>query len=309
MNGSIRICEVGLRDGLQGYPDPLAFEDRLLLFEGLQESGLNYIELGSFVNPKAVPQMAETARLFQEISRHQRQELTALIFNEKGLDQASACEASGVAIVVVHTETLSQKNNRCSQEESLNRGLKLAREAKARGLMTRIDLAPSWHCPYEGPVPQKVILASVAAFEEEDVDEICLCDTIGWASPYEVKSLLQAVAENHSLTKIGVHFHDTQAMGMANAVVALDLGIRIFDSSFGGLGGCPFAKGARGNIATEDLVLLAHRMGYDTGIDLNILHKKIESFSGILRTRLGGRTSAFWQSLSPEHKALIGRSS
>lgn len=302
---NIRVCEVGPRDGLQGENTHLSVENRGKLVNFLLGSGLDYVEVGSFVNPKAVPAMAQTDAIVPLIDRDSSHRLTAVIFNGKGLEQALAAELTGVCLPLVLTDQLSLKNNRCTVDEAQDRVTRLAKEAKAHGLFVRIDLAPSWVCPYEGDVPSSRVLRAYEAMMESSVDEIALCDTIGWASPQAVSSLCDDIVRGYGSEKLAVHLHDTQGFGVVNAQAALNAGVRIFDASVGGLGGCPFARGARGNLATEDLVLLAKRQGIDTGVNLELLHDVVSWLEPKLGRELGGQTKKFWQSLREEQRDEI----
>jgi hydroxymethylglutaryl-CoA lyase len=297
MNIDINICEVGPRDGLQNEPSQLSVEDKLGFIDGLQKSGLKQIEVRSFVHPKAIPAMADTDLLMAGIketncdSQH-----LGLIMNERGLERAIKAGVDGVCIVTVVSETLCQKNNRRSSQEACDMAIKLIKEAKANDLYVRVDVAPAWVCPYEGVIPVERLLRFTDQIWEFSPDELALCDTIGAADPQSVSKLFEVLGDRYERSKLVAHFHDTQALGLANATAALFQGIRRFDASLGGLGGCPFAPGARGNIATEDLVHLCESMGFNTGIDLSQLWQTVDYMKVLVQRDIGGQSQRWWQS-------------
>ena len=296
MTESIRICEVGPRDGLQNERHPLTTEQKALFLNGLREAGLNYLEAGSFVHPKAVPTMADTDLLLQQVKTDQEYLTTGLIMNERGFDRALQAGVDGVCIVTVVSETLCQKNNRRSTQEALETAINLIKLAKENNLFIRVDVAPAWVCPMEGQTKPEQVFRVTDQIWEYGVDELTLCDTVGYAQPRQVRSLFEQIADRYDIKRIGAHFHDTQAMALANCSAALEVGVRLFDSSAGGLGGCPFAPGARGNLATEDLVLLAEKSGFSTGVNLSKLWNVIDNMSQTLERPIGGQTKDWWSS-------------
>ena len=296
----IRICEVSPRDGLQGecHIPSIAFRQKMI--NCLTKSGLSYVEIGSFVSPKAVPAMAETDEVIRGVHRNATTKMTGLVLNERGFDRAMAAEVDGICVVMVVSETLCRKNNGVAPREAFERARKIIRLAKSYNLFVRLDLAPAWVCPYDGTTPISVVERTVLDLADEGVDEVSLCDTIGAATPKDVKILVDRLLPSVGQERLGVHLHDTRGLGLANAYAALEAGCRLFDASVAGLGGCPFAKGARGNLATEDLVLMAHQMGYKTGVGLSDLHSVVDLLEQEFGRKLGGGTRSFWQSLNKE---------
>lgn len=289
----LQICDVGLRDGLQNEKVPVAAADKLRLGGALVAAGLPELEITSFVNPRAVPQMADAeevaagSRAWSEVRR------TALVLNDKGYERARASGVDGIVVVAVVTESLCQRNNRMSVAESLATTRRVVQAAKADGLHVRACLAPAWVCPFEGEVPEVRVLYAAEAVLAGGPDALVIADTIGHASPAKVRSRLAKLATLMPVDKLVAHLHDTQALGLANAYAAIEAGVRRFDASVGGLGGCPFAPGAAGNLATEDLVLLAGKLGFETGIDLDRLWDAVAVAGELVGRPVGGRTRAF----------------
>lgn len=290
MGERLRVYEVGPRDGLQNEKQLVAADDKRRLVESLLAAGIGDIEATSFVNPRAVPQMADADALFPTLPRQGR--LFAAVMNERGYDRAVAAGARAVAVVLVVTDTLGLRNSRMTVEQGLASCRAVMARGRADGVHVRVYLAPAWVCPYEGAVPAERILQLTARVAEAGVDELALADTIGHAHPLEVARLCEAVAKRVGMERLGVHLHDTLALGLANAAAAIAAGVRTVDASVGGLGGCPFAPGAAGNLATEDLVLMAHKMGFDTGVDLEALWRVVDGLEAIVGRRVGGRTRA-----------------
>lgn len=297
---AVHICEVGLRDGLQNESVHLALDEKKRIFDDLVAAGLRQIEIGSFVNPKAVPAMADTDRLADAIrdTAPRSVQTLGLIMNEKGLDRALASGVRGVCIVAVVSETLCLKNNRCTSQESTDMAIKLLQRAKAAGLMVRIDVATAWACPYEGQISIEQVKKLSDQIWEYQPDELAFCDSIGFAHPFQVSSLFEELGERYDRSRLVAHFHDTKAMGLANATAALLQGIRRFDASLGGLGGCPFAPGAKGNLATEDLVHLSDSLGLDSGIELKKLWPIVARLEARMGRPLGGQSKTWFQSCS-----------
>lgn len=267
----VRIVEVGPRDGLQNEATPISSTTKIQLIHELAEAGVSYIESGSFVNPKWVPQMAGSEDVFSGINKKPGVQYAALTPNMKGYERAVAVGADEVAIFAAASEAFSQKNTNCSIAESLERFAPMLEAAKAAGLKVRGYVSCVVGCPYEGDIsPQKV--AEVAkALIDMGCYEISLGDTIGVGTPASVQTMLEAVIEKVPANKLAVHLHDTYGQALANIYAALQLGVAVIDSSVAGLGGCPYAKGASGNVATEDVVYMLNGLGIETGIDLNKL--------------------------------------
>lgn len=293
---SLHIYEVGPRDGLQNQPTMVSTADKQRLITALVEAGLTEIEVTSFVSPKAIPQLADAPELMGAITPLPNLRANALIINQKGYDRALEAGCRAIAIVVVVSESLSQKNSRMSVSEGLASAVRLLRQGRQDGVSRRVYLAPAWICPYEGPVDPARVIACADTLWAEQPEVMTLADTIGQAHPLQVGQLCETFVQRYEVSRLAAHFHDTAAFGLANAYAALQAGIRRLDSSIGGLGGCPFAPGAAGNLATEDLVLMAHRMGLQTGISLERLWEEIYRLEQCLGRPLGGRTRAFWES-------------
>lgn len=296
MGEFLKICEVGPRDGLQNEATPVSTAQKQKLLDGAMDAGLRYIELTSFVSAKAVPQMADADQMMPYArEKYPTGHFNGLIINEKGYERAIEAGTKGVAVVVVVSEALSQRNSRMSVAESLATCAKIVARAKSEGVFTRVYLAVAWVCPYEGATPPEKVIACADTVWEMGVDELALADTIGHAHPLEVGRLIEQCGKRYDMRKLAVHLHDTQALGLANAAAAISAGVRIVDASVGGLGGCPFAPGARGNLATEDLVFMAHKMGFETGVDIEKLWNTVNDADGMVGRRVGGRIREWWE--------------
>ncbi|MGS2720663.1 hydroxymethylglutaryl-CoA lyase [Paraglaciecola aestuariivivens] len=268
---AVKIVEVGPRDGLQNEKGIVPLAAKVALVEQLAKAGCSVIETGSFVSPKWVPQMADSAEVFQQINRLPDVTYSALTPNLKGFEAALAAQADEVAIFAAASESFSQKNINCSIEESLARFVPLIERAKAQNIPVRGYVSCVLGCPYEGDIePQKVAQVSQTLLDM-GCYEISLGDTIGVGTPVKTQQMLETVLAQIPAEKLAVHFHDTYGQALANILVALQLGIAVVDSAVSGLGGCPYAKGASGNVATEDLVFMLNGMQIETGIDLNQL--------------------------------------
>jgi isopropylmalate/homocitrate/citramalate synthase len=262
-----RIVEVGPRDGLQNEAVPVPAATRIAFIEKLIAAGLTSIEAGSFVSPKWVPQMADTAAVLQAFAGRAGLSFPVLVPNEKGLNAALAAGAREIAIFGAASETFSQKNINCSIAESIERFRPVAERALAAGVRVRGYVSCVLGCPYEGFVPLKKVAEISAQLLDLGCYEISLGDTIGAGTPRAAREMLKAVAKHVPLPQLAVHFHDTYGQAIANIYACFEEGVRIADSSAGGLGGCPYAKGASGNVATEDVVYLLDGLGFETGVD------------------------------------------
>jgi hydroxymethylglutaryl-CoA lyase len=267
MSNQIIINDVGPRDGLQNQAKILTPTERLQLIEALLEAGVPAIEVGSFVSPKAVPAMAGAADVVAGLSEG-KAEYSALIPNVKGYELAVAAGVKIVEIVVAATQTMNEKNIRRTTEEAMTACAEIITQAKSDGVTTLPCIATAWECPFEGLVDIAVVQDLARQMIAMGADRVVIADTIGAANPASVKALMSALAEEFGADKFACHFHDTRGMGVANVAAAVEVGIRHFDSSIGGLGGCPFAPGATGNVATEDVIVMLEQMGYSTGVDL-----------------------------------------
>ena len=265
---SVRIVEVGPRDGLQNEARVLPVAVKTELIDRLAACGLRTVEAGAFVSPKWVPQMADSAEVMRTLPRREGVAYPVLVPNLQGLEAALAAGAREVAIFAAASESFSQKNINCSVAESIERFRVVADAAKAAGVRVRGYVSCALGCPYEGEVAPKAVADLTRTLFELGCYEVSLGDTIGVGTPLRVKALVEAVARRAPLKKIAGHFHDTYGMAVANVYSALEMGVAAFDASVAGLGGCPYAQGATGNVATEDLVWLLQGLGIDTGIDL-----------------------------------------
>jgi hydroxymethylglutaryl-CoA lyase len=270
----ITLVEVGPRDGLQNEKNVLSQETRLEFARRLADAGLKKIELGAFVSPKWVPQMVGSAELFalaQKEKLSKQVELSALVPNVRGMEEAVAAGVKHVAVFGSASEAFSQKNINCRIDESLERFAQVMVLAKKNKIKVRGYLSMCFGCPFEGKVPEARVVKLVKKFAELGIYEISIGDTIGVADPVQVRRLVSKLKKAVGAKKLAMHFHDTRGTALANISAALDLGITVFDSSLGGLGGCPYSPNSTGNVATEDVVYMLERMGYSTGVDIKKL--------------------------------------
>jgi hydroxymethylglutaryl-CoA lyase len=268
---AVRIVEVGPRDGLQNESQPIDAATKVALIEQLVEAGIVYVEAGSFVNPKWIPQMAGSEEVFRQINRVEGVTYAALTPNLQGFERAISVGAEEVAIFGAASEAFSQKNINCSIEESINRFTPVVEAAKAAGIRVRGYVSCVIACPYSGPTePGKVAEVARQLFDM-GCYEISLGDTIGVGTPATTQAMLSAVVESIPVEKLAVHLHDTYGQALANIYASLQMGVAVVDSSVAGLGGCPYAKGASGNVATEDLVYMLDGLGVEHGVDLDKL--------------------------------------
>lgn len=286
----IRINEVGPRDGLQSQGKTLTVDARAQLIEALVGAGLQNIEAGSFVSPKAVPQMAGTNELFRRLPKHSQVRFAGLVPNMRGYDLATAAGAKVVNVVLSLTDTMNQKNIRMSLDETADACKAIVERGRSEGVQVQAYLAVAFGCPFEGLVNPAVVAKFARQMHSSGADKIIIADTIGTANPTQVRQVLDLVIPEVGSDKLSCHFHDTRGMALANIVVAVDRGIREFDSSIGGLGGCPFSPGATGNVATEDVVLMLDSMGHDTGIDPLDLVPLVHLAEDLTETSLGGKS-------------------
>lgn len=267
----VKIVEVGPRDGLQNEATPISVNDKIALIEKLANAGIGYIESASFVSPKWVPQMATSAEVFEKLSRKKRVTYAALTPNMHGFKAAMAVNVDEVAIFGAASESFSQKNINCSIEESLERFMPIMTAAKAANIKVRGYVSCVLGCPYEGDIAPEKVAKVADQLYKMGCYEISLGDTIGVGTPTNVTNMIKAVSAHVPIEKLAVHFHDTYGQALSNIYAALQLGINIVDSAIAGLGGCPYAKGASGNVATEDVVYMLDGLGIKTGIDFEKL--------------------------------------
>lgn len=295
---SIRIVDVGPRDGLQNETLPIATEDKLRFIELLCAAGEAHIEITSFVRKDKIPQLGDAEMLVPAVLKNLKgAHFSALVPNEKGMQAAVASGIKEVAIFTATSETFSKKNTNATIEETFQRFFPVMELAREHNLHVRGYLSTVFGCPYEGKIPVDSVVRLTKRLLEIGVAEVSLGDTIGVATPIQVREVLSALEGVCPKEQLAVHFHDTYGMAIANILVSLEKGITIVDSSAGGLGGCPYAKGASGNVATEDVVYLLNGLGITTGIDLP---KLIQASSFILR-KLGKPSS------SKVHQAMIAQ--
>lgn len=307
MNDLLKIYEVGPRDGLQNEATHLSVSQKQQLIDGLVASGLRHIETTSFVHPKAIPQLADADEVMAGVtSRHAGSgvEFVGLVFNDRGYERAWAGGCRSMAFGAAVSETFSLQNTHNTPRQALETARLLIDRARSDGVRTRFYVMTAWICPFEGLVSPHKTLAVVQEIADWGVDEIAIADTVGHADPLSVGRLIEMIARRIEIERLAVHLHDTQALGLANATTALQAGIRIFDSSVGGLGGCPFAPGAAGNLATEDLVFLAFKVGLGTGVDYVRLWEVVYDLEHIIGRRIGGRIRQWWES-SQDHEPRV----
>ena len=288
----IQIVEVGPRDGLQNEKEWVPTETKISLIEKLADAGLTKIEATSFVSPKWVPQLKDAHEVFTGIKRISGVSYPVLTPNMKGFERALEADAKEIAVFSAASEAFSQKNTNCSIEESINRFRPVLEEAQKNNIQVRGYISCVLGCPYQGHVPVEDVINLAAKMIEMGCFQISLGDTIGAGTPVQAKSMVQKVAEKVPLSKLALHFHDTRGQALANIYACLELGITVIDTSVAGLGGCPYAKGATGNVATEDVVFMLHGMDIETGIDLNKLIETGRFISGVLGRVPQSRVSA-----------------
>jgi len=284
---AVKIVEVGPRDGLQNEAVAVSVASRIALIKDLVAAGLKTVEAGSFVSPKWVPQMADTAAVLADLDLGGDVRYPVLVPNLQGLDAAEGAGAKDIAIFAAASESFSRRNINCSIAESLERFRPVAERARKNGLTLRGYVSCVLGCPYEGEIAPSAVARVARALHDLGCAEISLGDTIGTGTPAKAKAMIETVAAQVPMAQLAVHYHDTYGQALANILAALELGIAVIDSSVAGLGGCPYAKGASGNVATEDVVYMLNGMGIATGIDLDRL---AEVGRGIVREL--GRASA-----------------
>lgn len=267
----VKIVEVGPRDGLQNEAQPVSIEAKVALINALSQAGLPAVEAASFVSPKWVPQMASSDEVMKQIDRHPGTSYPVLTPNMRGLESALACNAEEVAIFGAASESFSKKNINCSIEESLERFIPVCETARNAGVKVRGYVSCVLGCPYEGDIAPEMVASVAKKMLDMGCYEISLGDTVGVGTPHKTAAMLNIVKEAVPVSQLAVHFHDTYGQALANIYVALSQGISVVDSSVAGLGGCPYAKGASGNVATEDVLYMLNGMGIRTGVDMQQL--------------------------------------
>lgn len=266
--GAVRIVEVAPRDGLQNHARAFSTDAKIAFIDALSRSGLPVIEAASFVNPKAVPLMADAVEVMAGIERAPNVRYLALVPNEKGLDRALACSTDSIALFASASETFSQRNINCTIAESLDRFAPVLDRAKAEGIWVRGYISMAFVCPFEGVISPEDTASLAGDLLRLGCDEICLADTIGTADTETVSSVIDATTRRVPIDRLALHMHDTYGKAVDNIDIGYDAGIRVFDSAAGGLGGCPFAPGAAGNLATERLIDHLDQRNIPHGVDI-----------------------------------------
>ena len=278
-----------MRDGLQIEDQIFSLQQKITLFNLLVDAGIRRIQIGSFVHPRIVPQMADTDELIQAISPQNRTRLTALVLNNRGLDRALSSGIGHISMSVSISDTHSRKNTNRSAAESLSSMKELVKTALAQGLAVRAGLQSAFGCVYEGAIAQDAVLRAAEKMAGSGVQEINLADTTGMATPYGVRSLVGRIKKELPELRISLHLHDTRGLGLANMFAGYEAGVRVFDVCAGGLGGCPFIKGAAGNVPTEDAVHMFSTMGIETGVDINAVIEAVKMLEQALSRPLPGK--------------------
>ena len=291
----LTITDVGPRDGLQSQKTQVSTEGKLQLIQALFDAGLPSVEATSFVSPKAVPQMADADVLLPRVKVPATARLSVLVPNLRGLERAAQAGATEVAVVLSATDTMNRKNIAMDLSVATSTCVAVLEQASQLGLTSRAYVAVAFECPFEGLTSPARVLDLAVRMSDAGAGEIVLADTIGAAAPAQVQRLLSALLGRIEVAQLSMHFHDTRGMALANAWAAIALGVRRFDASIGGLGGCPFAPGAAGNLATEDLVQMAEQCGFSTGVNLQALVRAVALAGELVGYPVGGR-SARWLS-------------
>lgn len=273
-NDSVKIVEVGPRDGLQNEKKILSLVDKTHYIDLLAQTGLRFIEATSFVRKEKIPQMADAETLFQELSRKKYDDslnFPCLVPNRRGMENAVKVGVKQISLLSATSDQFTQKNINCSIDESFERIEDIIILAKKHKILVRGYVSTVFGCPYAGEIGPKALMNVMERFLKLGIYEISLGDTIGVAQPKQVYDYLKMIKSNFGLDQVAMHFHDTRGLALSNILVSLEMGVRTFDASSGGLGGCPYAKGATGNVATEDLVYLFDKLGLHSGVDMNKL--------------------------------------
>lgn len=286
---SVRIVEVGPRDGLQNEPQTISADIKIELVNRLSAAGFPNVEAASFVSPKWVPQMATSAEVMAGITRRPGTIYSALVPNMKGFEAALAAGVDEIVIFAAASEAFSQKNINCSIAESIARFRDVAAETKRNNLRLRGALSCAFGCPYQGEVGADSVADVVQQLRDLGCDEIDIADTIGVATPRHVQVIMQRAAQEFPIDRLSGHFHDTYGQALANIYASLEVGITIFHASVAGLGGCPYAKGTTGNVATEDVLYMMNGLGIETGIDLDAVVDAGQFISQHLGRKAAGR--------------------
>ena len=291
MPSQVRIVEVGPRDGLQNESATIATADKIALVDRLSATGLRTIEATSFVSPKWVPQLADAAEVFAGIARRPGIRYPVLVPNEQGYARARAAGAEDVAVFTAASEAFNRRNINASIDESLARFAPVRERARADGVPVRGYVSTVLGCPYQGEVPLADVVRVAHALHEMGCYEISLGDTIGVGTPGKARAMVRAVATEVPVAALAVHFHDTWGQALANVLACLEQGVAVVDAAVSGTGGCPYAKGASGNVATEDVVYMLHGLGIETGVDLGALADTGRWLASLLGRETGSKVA------------------
>lgn len=296
MSEKVFINEVGLRDGLQNQPNPVTTESKLAMAEALIAAGVQHIEAVSFVHPKAVPQMADAVDVLAGLPKDKNLNIAALVPNMKGYERAKEQGVKSVAVVLSSTDTFNMRNLNMTLQQTKETCQQVIQQAKADGIFVRGYVSGAFSCPYDGKTPVDIVHKLTADMIEFGADEISIADTVGAGNPTQVNDILAPLVQQYGSSLFNLHLHDTRGQALAMAWAGVTQGVRKFDSSIGGLGGCPFAPGASGNVATEDLVYMLEEAGFDSGIDIEKLRHAVAVAEQATGQELGGRVLQWMKS-------------
>jgi hydroxymethylglutaryl-CoA lyase len=291
----VTVVEVGPRDGLQNERADVTTDDKVAFIDLLSAAALPVVEVSAFVSPKWVPQMRDAAEVFARITRRPGTRYAALVPNLAGLERAAAAQVAEVGIFAAASETFSRRNINKGIDESLDEYGRVCRQAESLGIRVRGYVSTAFGCPYEGAVSPVVVAGVAGRLVDMGAFEVAISDTIGVAHPGQVSLVLDAVLQRVALDRIALHFHDTRGTALANVLAALTLGVTTFDASAGGLGGCPYAPGAAGNLATEDLIYMLDGLGIDTGVSIEGVSEASAFIGGRLDHPLPSRYAQAWR--------------
>ena len=291
MASHVRIVEVGPRDGLQNERATIATADKIALIDRLSATGLRTIEATSFVSPKWIPQLADAAEVFAGITRRPGVAYPVLVPNEQGYERARAAGAGEIAVFTAASEAFNRKNTNASIDESLARFAPVLERARADGVSVRGYVSTVLGCPYQGDVPLADVVRVARSLHAMGCGEISLGDTIGVGTPGKARAMLRAVAAEVPVAALAVHFHDTWGQALANVLACLEEGVSVVDAAVSGTGGCPYARGASGNVATEDVVYMLHGLGIETGVDLDALAETGRWLAALLGRETGSKVA------------------
>jgi hydroxymethylglutaryl-CoA lyase len=294
MNDAVRIVEVGPRDGLQNEKTLIGTADKIALIDRLSQTGLRSIEATSFVSPKWVPQLADAAEVFAAIRRAPGVSYPVLVPNEQGYERARVVGAQEVAVFTAASEAFNRRNINAGIDESIERFRPVLQRAHADGVKVRGYVSTVLGCPYQGEVPLADVVRVAQRLHALGCYEISLGDTIGVGTPHQARAMLKAVASEVPLPALAVHFHDTYGQALANILACLEEGVAVVDSAVSGTGGCPYAKGASGNVASEDVVYMLHGLGVRTGVDLEKLSDTGRWLAALLGRETGSKVTRAW---------------